>query len=94
MCKIKSVFLSAIILLILNSHSLLYPPVWVTNSYVQAGNNNVINSLTGNSVTPTHTFPFNISFSGVPNLGYGIKAYKGTIYNIYTGNDYFGEEQF
>jgi hypothetical protein len=60
-----------------------YPPTWITNSMVQAGNNRIISTLTGNSVTPTYTFNFGFAFTNLPNLGYGIKEYKGTIINIY-----------
>jgi hypothetical protein len=50
-----------------------YPPTWITNSMVQANNNKVISRLTGDSETPTHTFTFGYAFTGIPNLGYGIK---------------------
>jgi hypothetical protein len=50
-----------------------YPPTWITNSMVQANNNRVISTLTTSDVTPTYTFNFGFPFSGIPNLGYGIK---------------------
>lgn len=54
-------------------------PTWITSSYVRAGNRNVISTLTGNNVTPTFNFIFSAPLSGVPYLGYGIKAYEGII---------------
>lgn len=53
------------------------PPTWVTSNLVRAGNNFVIRSLTGNSRTPNYTFTFSSNLSGIPYLGYGIKAYEG-----------------
>ena len=61
------------LLLVITAYGMSYPPTWVTNSMVQANNNKVISTLTGNSVTPTHTFNFGYAFTGIPNLGYGIK---------------------
>lgn len=66
------------------------PPTWVTSNLVRAGNQNVIASITGKNSTPTYTFTFSSNLSGIPNLGYGIKAYEGTI-SIYIGYDYIGE---
>lgn len=58
-----------------------YPPIWVTNNYVRADNNLVIGNLTGNSSRPNHTFIFSSGFTtGIPNLGYGIKAYQGKFF--------------
>lgn len=57
----------------------LYQPQWLTNNYIRAGNENVISSLTGSNVTPTYTFTFSSPLSGIPNLGYGIKAYESTV---------------
>lgn len=63
--------------------SMTYPPVWITNNYVRAGNSYVISTLTGNNQTPTYTFPFSSPFTtGIPNLGYGIKAYQGKFHLI------------
>lgn len=55
----------------------LYQPQWLTNNYIRAGNENVINTLTGSNMTPKYTFTFTSPLSGIPNLGYGIKAYQG-----------------
>lgn len=52
-------------------------PVWITSPYFRAGNQKLISSRTGNNTTPTFTFTFSSSLSGVPNLAYGIKNYRG-----------------
>ena len=59
--------------------SIFVEPVWVTSNYFRAGNEAVINSLTGSSVTPMYTFTFSSALPGIPNLGYGIKNYEGTL---------------
>ena len=56
-------------------------PLWLTSDYFRAGNENVIDTLTGNNVTPTFTFLFSSALPGLPFLAYGIKNYRG--------NDYF-----
>lgn len=61
-------------------------PVWLTSNYFRAGNQPVINRLTGNNETPTFTFLFSTPLPGVPKLAYGIKGYMG--------NDWFGVEEF
>jgi hypothetical protein len=61
------------VLLVIITYGMNYPPTWITNSMVQAKNNKVISSLTTSNVTPTYTFTFLSPFSGIPNLGYGIK---------------------
>ena len=61
-------------------------PVWLTSDFFRAGNEDVINTLTGNDQTPEYTFHFSSSLPGVPNLAYGIKNY--------IGNDYMGQERF
>ncbi len=61
------------VLLVITTYGMSYPPTWITNSMVQASNNRVISNLTTSNVTPTYTFAFGFSFSGIPNLGYGIK---------------------
>jgi hypothetical protein len=61
------------VLLVILTTCMNYPPTWITNSMVQANNNKVISRLTGDSETPTHTFTFGYAFTGIPNLGYGIK---------------------
>lgn len=66
------------------------PPTWITSNLVRAGNRNVINTLTGSSSTPTYTFTFSSSLTGIPYLGYGIKSYEGSYrYNI--GSDFLGQ---
>ncbi len=54
-------------------------PTWLTSNFFRAGNEAVINSLTGNSSTPRYTFTFTSAMGGVPNLAYGIKQYRGKI---------------
>ena len=61
-------------------------PLWLTSDYFRVGNEYVIDTLTGNNVTPTFTFHFSSALPGLPYLAYGIKNYRG--------NDYFGVEQF
>ena len=71
--------LPLITLLYATAHqSIFVQPVWVTSNYFRAGNEAVINSLTGSSVTPMYTFTFSSALPGIPNLGYGIKNYEGT----------------
>jgi len=52
-------------------------PVWLVSPYFRAGNQAVISTLTGNNTTPQYTFTFSSALSGIPNLGYGIKNYRG-----------------
>lgn len=52
-------------------------PKWLTSPYFRAGNQAVIATLTGNSVTPTFTFTFSSALTADPNLAYGIKNYRG-----------------
>lgn len=54
-----------------------YPPTWLTSNYIRSGNQNLFTTLTGSTVSFTYTFPFSSNLSGIPNLGYGIKAYQG-----------------
>lgn len=81
-----------ILIFFISSVTSLYTvaPTWITSNLVRAGNNNVIHTLTGNSSTPTYTFIFSSSLSGIPYLGYGIKSYEGSYrYNI--GSDFLGQ---
>lgn len=64
----------------LNASIVQYPPLWVTSNYIRAGNQNLFNVLTGSGVLNTYSFTFSSNLSGVPNLGYGIKAYEGNLY--------------
>ena len=74
----KNLFLLVALLYRTISQSVFVEPVWVTSDYFRAGNEAVINSLTGSSVTPMYTFTFSSALPGIPNLGYGIKNYEGT----------------
>lgn len=65
-------------------------PIWSTSNYFRAGNENVINTVTGSDQTPTYTFTFSSALSGVPNLGYGIKKYEGK-FKLSVGYDYLGQ---
>lgn len=49
--------------------------------------------MTGSGNIHSYNFPFSSNLSGIPHLGYGIKAYQGTLFFI-LGNDYFGQERF
>jgi hypothetical protein len=66
-------------------------PKWLTSPYFRAGNQAVIATLTGNSVTPTFTFTFSSALSANPNLAYGIKNYRGKAFlmqgTIISGNN-------
>jgi hypothetical protein len=53
------------------------PPTWLTSPYFRAGNQAVIQVLTGNNQTPTFTFSFSSALTGSPDLAYGIKNYRG-----------------
>lgn len=60
-------------------------PTWITSSYVQASAKRIIDGdvtgvKTGNTATPTATVPFITAFAAVPNLGYGISNYQGSIF--------------
>ena len=74
----KNLFLLIAFLYTTVHQSVFIQPVWVTSNYFRAGNEAVINSLTGSSVTPMYTFTFSSALPGIPNLGYGIKNYEGT----------------
>lgn len=52
-------------------------PTWITSPYFRSGNNRVINRNTGNNTTPTYTFTFSSALTGIPNLAYGVKSYRG-----------------
>ena len=53
------------------------PPTWLTSPYFRAGNQAVITTLTGNNLTPVFTFTFSSPLTGIPNIAYGIKNYRG-----------------
>ena len=76
--NMKNLFLLIAFLYTTVHQSVFIQPVWVTSNYFRAGNEAVINSLTGSSVTPMYTFTFSSALPGIPNLGYGIKNYEGT----------------
>lgn len=72
---------------IITASSLSVPPTWLTNSYVQADTNFVINALASGIpvnllTTPTAVMTFANPFTSIPNLCYGICGYEG--------NDYMG----
>jgi len=52
-------------------------PTWMVSPYFRAGNNKVIQTKTGNSSKPTYVFTFSSALSGIPNLAYGVKNYRG-----------------
>lgn len=52
-------------------------PIWKTSIYFRAGQENVINTLTGNDQTPNYTFTFSSALSGMPYIAYGIGKYQG-----------------
>jgi len=51
--------------------------VWLPSPYFRAGNNKVISTMTGTGGNSMYTFTFSSALSGVPNLAYGIKNYRG-----------------
>ena len=55
-------------------------PIWVTSPLFRAGHNAVISSFTGSGTNPQYIFTFSSPLSGVPNLAYGIKGYRGTTF--------------
>ena len=61
-------------------------PAWLTSQYFQAGTELIFDTLTGNDQNPEYITTFSHSFTGTPQLAYGIKNYRG--------NDYMGIEQF
>ena len=77
--NIKKLSLAILILAVVSHRATCatYAPSWVTNSYVQAGNEQIISTLTGNNQTPTYIFNFANAFPNIPNLGYGLKNYIG-----------------
>ena len=54
-------------------------PTWLTSSYFRAGNQIIISSATGNSSKPAFVFTFSSALSGIPNLAYGLKDYRGNL---------------
>jgi hypothetical protein len=56
-------------------------PTWLTSPYFRAGNNKVISTTTGAGAKPTYTFTFSSPLSGIPNLAYGVKNYRGNFVN-------------
>ncbi len=65
--------------LLLNSVSsyVAVSPTWLTSPYFRASNQKVINSNTNSASTPTYAFTFSSAMTGIPNLAYGIKSYRG-----------------
>ena len=54
-------------------------PIWLVSPYFRAGNNQVISTTTGAGTKPTYTFTFSSPVSGIPNLAYGVKNYRGNV---------------
>lgn len=77
----------ALMLFVLKTVGLTYPPIWMTSPYVQASSKTVFSSYTTSGTIYTTTFTFGSAFSGLPKIGYGFKAYKGT-YKFIIGDDY------
>ena len=77
---VKKIVLSLILFAFLLNFVVPYTtiaPTWLSSPYFRAGNNKVINKNTGNSSTPTYTFTFSSALTGIPNLAYGVKNYRG-----------------
>ena len=70
--------LNVICLIEVNSYTSV-SPTWLTSSYFRAGNQIIISSATGNSSKPSFVFTFSSALSGIPNLAYGIKNYRGNL---------------
>jgi len=66
------------------------PPTWLTSPFFRAGNQAVISTLTGSSLTPTFMFIYSSALTGTPYIAYGIKNYRG-ISSFIKGNDYLGQ---
>lgn len=54
-------------------------PTWVTNNYFRAENNKVINSNTNAITTRTKTINYSSAMTGVPQLVFGMKSYRGIL---------------
>ena len=54
-------------------------PKWLTSQYFRAGNNRVITTRTSNGNQTYYTFTFSSALSGIPNLAYGVKNYRGKL---------------
>jgi hypothetical protein len=77
MNKLISLTLIFSILLGISSAYKSVGPMWLTSSYMRAGNQDVISTKTGSSVDPIYVFTFSSPLPGVPNLAYGIRGYRG-----------------
>ena len=76
----KSLLLAITLLLTLSFRASSFTtsdPVWLTSSFMRAGFENVIKTLTGSSYDPIYTFTFSSALPDIPNLAYGIKQYRG-----------------
>jgi hypothetical protein len=54
-------------------------PTWLTSPYFRAGNNRVITTKTSAGQQTYYTFTFSSALSGIPNLAYGVKNYRGKL---------------
>jgi hypothetical protein len=52
-------------------------PTWLPSPYFRAGNNRVITTKTAAGQQTYYTFTFSSALSGIPNLAYGVKNYRG-----------------
>lgn len=52
-------------------------PTWLPSPYFRAGNNRVIITKTAAGQQTYYTFTFSSALSGIPNLAYGVKNYRG-----------------
>jgi hypothetical protein len=52
-------------------------PTWLPSPYFRAGNNRVILTKTSAGQQTFYTFTFSSALSGIPNLAYGVKNYRG-----------------
>jgi hypothetical protein len=83
MIKDKIAYLVSFIILLTRAYSYsTSDPVWLPSPYFRAGNDKIISTMTGNDSMPTYTFTFSSALSGVPNLAYGIKNYRGIFYKL------------
>ena len=74
-------------------------PVWITSPLFRAGDKRVIDfNLTGSGTNPRYVFTYSSSLTGVPNLAYGIKAYRGSFSYIQetttSVNNFFKSEKY
>lgn len=77
----KALLLGVLVVLLRISQEVA--PTWVTSPFVKADWKKIISTKTGNTSTPTGSLTFSApAFTAIPNLGYGISNYDGTIYSL------------